>query len=70
LLTFLMLMAKHPDIQRRAQCAIDAALEGQNRFPDANDERRIPYVDAIVKELLRWMPVAPLGAHIDLLPRY
>ncbi|KAF7378396.1 Cytochrome p450 [Mycena sanguinolenta] len=43
---------------KKGQAAVDAAV-GTHRLPDFGDN--IPYVDAIVREVLRWRPVLPLG---------
>jgi cytochrome P450 len=53
-------MAMHPDIQRKAQAEIDAVV-GQDRLPDFSDRAKLPYVNAIVKETLRWHTISPLG---------
>ncbi|KAJ7189269.1 cytochrome P450 [Mycena filopes] len=60
LLTFVLAMLANPEAQRKAHLEIDA-LTGGSRLPDFNDEPSLPYVSAIVKETLRWRPVAPLG---------
>jgi cytochrome P450 len=52
-------MVLHPEIQAKAQGEIDSVCAG--RLPDFSDRSRLPYVDAIVKELLRWNPVLELG---------
>lgn len=53
-------MALYPGVQKKGHAAVDAALNGQ-RLPDFSDYGKIPYVDAIVNEVLRWNPGAPLG---------
>ncbi|TFY59478.1 hypothetical protein EVG20_g7775 [Dentipellis fragilis] len=53
-------LAIHPEVQRKAQAEIDAVI-GTDRLPTFHDRERLPYVDAIVKEILRWNPVGPLG---------
>ncbi|KAJ7258206.1 cytochrome P450 [Mycena rebaudengoi] len=59
--TFVLAMALNPNIQERAQEAIDKVV-GTGRLPDFS--HNIPYVDAIVREVLRWRPVAPMaGLH-------
>ncbi|KAF8914434.1 cytochrome P450 [Gymnopilus junonius] len=59
LLTFILLMTLHPEIQKRAQKDIDALAP--NRLPSHDDYESLPYIRAIIKETLRWGPVAPLG---------
>ncbi|KAK7014772.1 hypothetical protein VNI00_019270 [Paramarasmius palmivorus] len=58
--TFFYIMVMHPDIQKRAQADIDRTTGGE-RLPIPEDEARLPYVTAIIKELLRFVPVAPIG---------
>ncbi|KAF9449661.1 cytochrome P450 [Macrolepiota fuliginosa MF-IS2] len=60
LLTFVIAMLTHPDIQRKAQAEIDAVI-GLGRLPDSSDIPHLPYLSAVVKELLRWNPITPLG---------
>ena len=57
---FFLAMAMHPDVQRKAQAEIDAVV-GQDRLPDFSDRAKLPYVNAIVKETLRWHSISPLG---------
>ena len=58
--TFILMMATYPEVQRKGQAAVDAAFVF-GHLPDFTDDVEIPYVDAIVKEVLRYRPVAPLG---------
>ncbi|KAJ7189236.1 cytochrome P450 [Mycena filopes] len=60
ILTFVLAMLANPDAQKKAQHEIDS-VTGQMRLPDFNDEAALPYVSALVKEVLRWGPVTPLG---------
>ncbi|KAL0565567.1 hypothetical protein V5O48_016457 [Marasmius crinis-equi] len=60
LTSFVYLMETHPEIQKRAQAEIDAATGG-DRLPLPEDEGKMPYLAAIIKETIRWSPVAPLG---------
>ena len=53
-------MALHPEVQKKAQAEIDAVV-GLNRLPDFEDRPFLPYVNAVVKESMRWHLVAPLG---------
>ncbi|KAH9044125.1 cytochrome P450 [Lactarius hengduanensis] len=58
--TFFLAMALYPEVQHAAHAEIDAVL-GDSRLPDFSDEDKLPYVSAVLKEVLRWHPVAPLG---------
>jgi cytochrome P450 len=53
-------MALFPDVQRKAQEEIERVV-GQNRLPNTADRINLPYINAVVKEVLRWHPVAPMG---------
>jgi hypothetical protein len=53
-------MARHPEIQAKAQREIDMVI-GQDRLPDFADQSRLVYTRAIMLECLRWNPVLPLG---------
>ncbi|KAG9316837.1 cytochrome P450 [Chiua virens] len=62
LLVFLLAMIVYPDVQARAQAEIDSVIgEGLERLPHWKDRSSLPYVEAIVKETLRWHPAVPLG---------
>lgn len=54
-------MALHPEIQSRAQNEIDAVI-GPERLPTITDKAALPYVDALVKEVIRWHPMLPLSS--------
>ncbi|KAK2042136.1 cytochrome P450 [Colletotrichum somersetense] len=58
--SFVLAMMLFPDVQKRAQEEIDTII-GSDRLPQPADRDRLPYVSALVKETLRWFPVAPLG---------
>ena len=53
-------MALYPEVQKKAQAEIDAVV-GPNRLPDFHDRHSLPYVNAVLKESLRWNLVVPLG---------
>ena len=54
------MMVMHPEVQRKAQEEIDRVV-GNDRLPTFADQSSLPYVDALVKEVFRCYPVAPLG---------
>ena len=62
--TFVLAMAMYPDVQKKAQAEIDAVI-GCDRLPDLDDLDSLPFIDAVVKETLRWQPVIPMGEFID-----
>ena len=53
-------MITSPEAQRRAQAELDSVV-GRDRLPTFADAHRLPYVCAIVREVLRWRPTLPLG---------
>ncbi|KAH7374847.1 cytochrome P450 [Plectosphaerella cucumerina] len=57
---FFLAMILFPDVQKKAQEEIDRVV-GADRLPTTDDRSALPYVEAIVKEVLRWHPVAPMG---------
>jgi hypothetical protein len=59
-MTTLFLMSLHPNVQRRAQLKRERVV-GKDRLPTIDDQKDLPYTIAVVKEVLRWAPVAPLG---------
>ncbi|KAL3959402.1 hypothetical protein ACCO45_007564 [Purpureocillium lilacinum] len=60
LTAFTAAMIMFPEVQRTAQEEIDRVV-GSDRLPTLEDRDRLPYVDALVKESLRWWPIAPMG---------
>ncbi|KAN0086124.1 Cytochrome P450 [Tylopilus felleus] len=60
LMVFTLAMVENPHVWKRAQADIDA-LVGKDRLPEFHDRPSLPYVDAIIREVLRWRPVLPLG---------
>ncbi|EAU86764.1 cytochrome P450 [Coprinopsis cinerea okayama7 len=58
--TFILAMTCYPEVQAKAQKELDRVL-GPNALPDFGDEESLPYISAIVKEVLRWQTVTPLA---------
>ncbi|EAU81843.2 cytochrome P450 [Coprinopsis cinerea okayama7 len=58
-------LAANPEVQRKAQEQIEGAV-GAYQLPTPADCERLPYVQAIVKELSRWHSVVPGGiSHVS-----
>ncbi|KAK2051646.1 cytochrome P450 [Colletotrichum caudatum] len=53
-------MATHPRVMREAQAALDGVV-GRGRMPVYADRAALPYVDAVVDEVMRWRPLIPAG---------
>ena len=50
--TFMLMMVCHPEIQEKSQQELERVL-GKNVLPTFEDEPSLPYITAIVKEVLR-----------------
>lgn len=53
-------MAKFPEVQKKGQREIDGLLHNA-RLPQFGDRPSLPYVEAIYREVLRWMPPTPIS---------
>ncbi|KAJ1306125.1 hypothetical protein OPQ81_010836 [Rhizoctonia solani] len=60
LMSFMLAMVQHPEIQTRAQEEIDRVTHSE-RLPNLADRESMPYVRCIIQEVLRWQPPLPLG---------
>ncbi|CAG9993087.1 unnamed protein product [Clonostachys byssicola] len=58
--SFVLAIILFPDVQQKAQQEIDMVI-GNGRLPDFSDRHQLPYVNALVSETLRWLPVTPIG---------
>jgi len=58
--SFILAMLAHSDVQAKAHAEIDSVCK-QKELPTFDDMDSLPYVHAIVKEVLRWKNVAPLS---------
>jgi len=54
----------YPQVQKRAQAELDLVV-GRDRLPTFDDRPRLPYIEAICRELLRWQMVTPIGSIIQ-----
>ncbi|TBU30135.1 cytochrome P450 [Dichomitus squalens] len=57
---FFLAMARHPEVQRKAQSELDTII-GPDRLPEFSDLKSLPYISAVMKELLRWHIITPIG---------
>ncbi|EAT92552.1 hypothetical protein SNOG_01057 [Parastagonospora nodorum SN15] len=61
MLSFILAMAYFPDVQKKVQAEFDAVV-GHDRSPNWDDvDKRLPYLVATVKEVLRWRTVTILA---------
>ncbi|KAH7099672.1 cytochrome P450 [Auriculariales sp. MPI-PUGE-AT-0066] len=52
-------LARHPDILRTLQTELDDAMPDGQRIPDATTLAALPYLNAVIKEVLRLYGAAP-----------
>ncbi|EIW84293.1 cytochrome P450 [Coniophora puteana RWD-64-598 SS2] len=57
---WVLAMVLHPEVQARAQAEIDAVV-GHDRLPDFSDRPSLPYIEAMLRETLRWHPIVPMS---------
>ncbi|KAN0084464.1 Cytochrome P450 [Tylopilus felleus] len=60
IMTFILMIVLNPEAQVKAQAQIDALL-CNTRLPTLEDRPSLPFIDAIVRETLRYNPVTPLS---------
>jgi len=53
-------MVLNPKVMRKAQEELDRVV-GKGHLPDFSDRENLPYIDAVVKEVLRWNPPVPIA---------
>ncbi|KAJ6525781.1 cytochrome P450, partial [Mycena vulgaris] len=54
--SFVLAITMYPEVQKKAQAAVDDVI-GHGRLPGFDDN--IPYVEAVVREVLRWLHSLP-----------
>ncbi|KAI0816985.1 cytochrome P450 [Trametes gibbosa] len=57
---FFLAMAIHKDVQEKAQAELDSVV-GPDRLPTFADRDSLPYTNALMKEVLRWHVISPIG---------
>lgn len=53
-------MVMYPDAHKKAQQELDSVV-GPDRLPEYSDRDSLPYINAVVQEIIRWHTVVPLG---------
>ena len=53
-------MVLYPEVQTKAQAELDRVI-GTDRLPELNDKEGMPYIEAVIRETLRWHPVVPIS---------
>jgi cytochrome P450 len=60
IITFLLAMCVFPEAQEKAQAELDQVI-GREQSPSIDDRASLPYINALVSEVLRWRTVTILG---------
>jgi cytochrome P450 len=58
--TFIHLMAKYPEVAKEAQAQIDGVV-GEDRSPTWDDFENLPFINSLIKEMMRFRPISPLA---------
>ncbi|KAH7715722.1 Protein CYP-14A3 [Aphelenchoides avenae] len=58
----ILCMTRYPDVQRKAQAEIDEVV-GSDRLPSIADKSNLPYLNAVVQEILRYSNAAVFEPH-------
>ncbi|PPQ69577.1 hypothetical protein CVT24_001377 [Panaeolus cyanescens] len=58
--TFILAMLLHPAELKKVQEELDQVV-GTNRLPNIDDRPSLPYLECVLKEVLRWNAPVPLG---------
>ncbi|KAI0372684.1 cytochrome P450 [Pilatotrama ljubarskyi] len=57
---FFLIMATHKEAQAKAQAELDSVI-GSDRLPTFSDRTSLPFMNALIKEVLRWHVISPIG---------
>ncbi|KAG6896383.1 hypothetical protein C0992_008664 [Termitomyces sp. T32_za158] len=60
LTVFVLAMVLNPEVQKKAQEELDSVLE-PGLLPTLGDRSRLPYMEALLLEILRFHPIGPMG---------
>lgn len=51
---FMLAMVRNPEVFKKAQEEMDRVV-GLDKLPDYQDRSSLPYLDCVLKEVLRWV---------------
>jgi cytochrome P450 len=53
-------MLHYPDTMAKGQAELDRVI-GRDRLPEFDDMSSLPYLNALIKETMRWRTIAHMG---------
>ncbi|KAF8178132.1 cytochrome P450 [Mycena galopus ATCC 62051] len=60
IMNFILACVHFPEVLKKAQAEVDSVV-GVGRLPTLQDRPSLPYIEATVKEALRWRPALPVS---------
>lgn len=58
--SYFLAMVTYPHVQQLVQEELDRVV-GRERLPEFADKANLPYLEAVMRECLRWLPILPQG---------
>jgi cytochrome P450 len=58
--SYFLAMVTYPNVQRLLQEELDRVV-GRERLPEFADAENLPYLEAVMRECFRWLPILPQG---------
>jgi cytochrome P450 len=62
-MNFILAVVLYPDVLKKLHAEIDSVV-GSGRLPNLQDRTSLPYVNACIKEAMRWRVALPVSAYI------
>lgn len=60
LMWLMIAILQFPEVQEEAQKELDSVV-GRDRLPTWEDRDNLVYIEALIREVLRWRPMVPLS---------
>jgi cytochrome P450 len=58
--SYFLAMVTYPHVQQLLQEELDRVV-GRERLPEFSDMENLPYLEAVMRECFRWLPILPQG---------
>ena len=63
--TFFLAVIQNPEVQKTGQKVVDEAIAELGHLPDLNEYKKLPYAEAIIREVYRWGGLWPQLVSLD-----